>query len=138
MQVNEIFNLTFCLKQVWKKYTCQVSASGICSTPGRLTPIFYNQMAAAVSVSYVLYRYAPFLIGLQDCTFARKTFTDISNYHCPGLRRYSEWTYIGLVMVSAAVMLSMIFWVIYARERRHRVYTKMVMARSLDEEHKAT
>jgi hypothetical protein len=27
-------------------------------------------------------------------------------------------------MVSSAVMLSLVFWVIYARERRHRVYTK--------------
>ncbi|XP_040999067.1 uncharacterized protein LOC121244896 isoform X1 [Juglans microcarpa x Juglans regia] len=124
--------------KVWKDYTCQVSASGICATPGRLTPIFYSQMAAAVNVSYGLYRYAPFLIGLEDCTFARKTFRDISKDHCPGLRRYSEWIYIGLVIVSAAVMLSMIFWVIYARERRHRVYTKNLMARSLDEEDKAT
>lgn len=84
-------------------------------------------MASAVNVSYALYRYGPFLVNLQDCTFVRDTFTDISRDHCPGLQRYSKWIYIGLFMVSAAVMLSLIFWVIYARERRHRVYTKNLM-----------
>lgn len=110
--------------QVWKNYVCKASASGICTTPGRVTPSIYNQMTAAVNVSYGLYHYGPFLVNLEDCTFARDTFTSISGVYCPGLRRYSQWIYIGLVMVSAAVMLSLIFWVIYARERRHRVYTK--------------
>ncbi|XP_030546707.1 uncharacterized protein LOC115752594 isoform X1 [Rhodamnia argentea] len=123
--------------RVWKNYTCQVSSSGICTTPGRLTPSFYNQMVNAVNVSYGLYHYGPFLVGLQDCTFVRDTFTAISGNHCPGLRRYSQWIYIGLVLVSAAVMLSLIFWVIYARERRHRVYTKQFMARSLEDQDKA-
>ncbi|TYH12378.1 hypothetical protein ES288_A06G062800v1 [Gossypium darwinii] len=116
--------------EVWKKYTCNISTpSGICTTPGRLTPQFYSQMSAAVNISYGLYRYGPFLVNLQDCTFVRDTFTDISHDHCPGLRRYSQWIYIGLVIVSAAVMLSLMFWVIYARERRHRVYTKQHDAR---------
>ncbi|KAK9042740.1 hypothetical protein V6N11_071101 [Hibiscus sabdariffa] len=110
--------------EVWRNYICQTSSSGICSTPGRLTPQFYTQMSAAVNVSYGLYRYGPFLVNLQDCTFVRDAFTDISHEHCPGLRRYSRWIYTGLVIVSAAVMLSLVFWVIYARERRHRVYTK--------------
>ncbi|CAL0304901.1 unnamed protein product [Lupinus luteus] len=113
-------------KEVWKNYTCEVSSSGICQTPGRMTPNIYGQMSAAVNVSYALYHYGPFLVDLQDCTFVRKTFTDISHQYCPGLRRYTEWIYVGLVMVSAAVMLSLIFWVIYARERRHRVYTKLM------------
>ncbi|XP_059454188.1 uncharacterized protein LOC132184534 [Corylus avellana] len=123
--------------EVWKNYVCQVSSSGICTTPGRLTPTFYNQMAAAVNVSYGLYRYAPFLVNLEDCTFVRDTFTGISNDHCPDLRRFSAWIYVGLVVVSAAVMFSLIFWVIYGRERRHRVYTKRSTARSLDNENKA-
>jgi hypothetical protein len=93
-------------------------------------------MAAAVNVSYGLYRYAPFLVNLEDCTFARDTFTGISNDHCPDLRRFSAWIYVGLVIVSAAVMFSLIFWVIYGRERRHRVYTKRHMHRSLDDENK--
>ncbi|KAL5547702.1 hypothetical protein UlMin_002933 [Ulmus minor] len=120
--------------QVWKNYVCEVSEDGLCTTTGRLTPKFHEQMAAAVNVSYGLYRYGPFLVDLQDCTFVRQTFTDIGNTYCPGLRRYSQWLYIGLVMVSAAVMLSLIFWVIYARERRHRVYTKQFIGRSVGED----
>ncbi|KAF7838801.1 transmembrane protein [Senna tora] len=112
--------------EVWKSYTCTVSASGICDSPGRMTPTIYSQMAAALNVSYGLYHYGPFLVDLQDCTFVRKTFSDISNQYCPGLRKYTQWIYVGLVVVSAAVMLSLIFWVIYARERRHRVYTKQL------------
>uniref|UniRef100_A0A7N0RA57 Uncharacterized protein n=1 Tax=Kalanchoe fedtschenkoi TaxID=63787 RepID=A0A7N0RA57_KALFE len=109
---------------VWQNYVCKVSASGNCTTPGRITPDTYSQLAAAVNISYALYQYGPFLVDLQDCTFVRQTFTDITREHCPDLRLYSKWVYIGLAMVSAAVMLSLIFWVIYARERRHRVYTK--------------
>ncbi|XP_020221347.1 uncharacterized protein LOC109804020 [Cajanus cajan] len=113
--------------EVWKNYTCEVSSSGICKTPGRMTPTIYGQMEAAVNISYGLYHYGPFLVGLQDCTFVRQTFTDISNDYCPGLQTNSQWIYIGLVLVSAAVMLALIFWVIYARERRHRVYTKQFL-----------
>ncbi|XAR69409.1 hypothetical protein NMG60_11000974 [Bertholletia excelsa] len=115
--------------QVWKGYVCEVSESGICTTTGRLTPTIYGQMAAGLNVSYGLYHYGPFLVALQDCTFVRQTFTDITTDHCPGLRRYSQWVYIGLVVVSGAVMLSLAFWVIYGRERRHRVYTKQLLAR---------
>ncbi|GAV60559.1 hypothetical protein CFOL_v3_04089 [Cephalotus follicularis] len=110
--------------QVWSNYVCQVSADGICTTTGRLTPDFYNQMEAVVSLSNGLITYGPFLVELQDCTFVRETFSDINKFHCPALQRFSRLIYIGLVMVSTAVMLSLIFWVIYGRERRHRVYTK--------------
>ncbi|KAF6147650.1 hypothetical protein GIB67_031641 [Kingdonia uniflora] len=112
--------------QVWHNYICQASPAGICMTTGRLTPDSYNQMAAAVNVSFGLHHYGPFLVQLEDCTFVRETFTEISRAHCPGLRKYSKWIYSGLVMVSAAVMLSLIFWVIYARERKHRVYNKFI------------
>ncbi|KAH8482809.1 hypothetical protein H0E87_030040 [Populus deltoides] len=118
------------VNQVWSSYVCQVSPSGICATTGRLTPTFYSQMSAAINVSYGLNNYAPFLIELGDCTFARETFSDIYKDHCPSLRRYSRWIYIGLVMVSTAVMLSLIFWVIYGRERRHRVYSKQLVSES--------
>ncbi|XLS86124.1 hypothetical protein HN51_036290 [Arachis hypogaea] len=114
--------------KVWNNYICEVSSSGICKTPGRMTPTIYGQMAAAVNISFALYHYGPFLVDLEDCTFVRQTFTDISHRHCPGLRKYSQWIYSGLVLVSAAVMLSLIFWVIYARERRHRVYTKQFIS----------
>lgn len=116
--------------QVWGSYVCQVSPSGICTTTGRLTPTFYSEMITGVSLSNGLYNYAPVLVQLQDCTFVRETFSDIYRDHCPGLRRYSRWIYIGLVMVSTSVMISLLFWVIYGRERRHRVYTKELTAES--------
>ncbi|KAI3967512.1 hypothetical protein MKX01_027250 [Papaver californicum] len=116
--------------KVWQSYVCDVSSTGICKTVGRITPEFYTQMNAAVNVSYGLYTYGPFLVNLQDCTFVRETFSTIGTEYCPGLRRYSQWIYVGLVLVSSAVMLSLIFWVIYARERRHRVYTKQFLVQS--------
>ncbi|KAI3730008.1 hypothetical protein L6452_18684 [Arctium lappa] len=116
--------------QVYSRFVCEVSASGICTTTGRLTPDFYSQMSAGIKLSYGLYLYGPFLVDLQDCTFVRQTFTDITQDYCPGLRRYSNWIYIGLLMVSLAVLLSLVFWVIYGRERRHRVYTKTLVART--------
>ncbi|KAG8639359.1 uncharacterized protein LOC110631069 [Manihot esculenta] len=122
--------------EVWKNYICQ-DQSGICKTTGRITPSTYNQMATAVNLSYGLRRYGPFLVSLQDCTFVRQTLTVISHSYCPNLRRYTEWIYVGLVMVSAAVMLSLIFWVIYARERRHRVYTKQLLSRGMESRDKA-
>ncbi|XWS19125.1 hypothetical protein CRYUN_Cryun32bG0104800 [Craigia yunnanensis] len=110
----------------WKKYVCQVSAAGICTTAGRLTPKMYNQMSSAVNVSFGLYNYSTFLASLVDCTAIRDTFKDISQNHCPGLRKYSQWVYIGLVTATGSVMFSLIFWVLYARERRHRKYTKRI------------
>lgn len=109
---------------VWRTYACEASASGICSTQGRLTPDIFGQMTVAVNISYGLYHYGPFFADLQDCTFVRETFATISGRDCPGLRQHSRWIYIGLVVVSVAVMLSLICWVIFARERRHRTYTK--------------
>lgn len=116
--------------QVWKGYVCQsavVSGSEICTTVGRVTPSIYNQMTAAVTVSRGLYYYVPFLTQLEDCSFVRETFTAIHENNCPGLEQNSKRVYIGLVMVSGAVMLSLIFWVIYARERRHRTYNKQFL-----------
>ncbi|XP_045805949.1 uncharacterized protein LOC123898949 [Trifolium pratense] len=110
--------------QVYGNFVCQVSPSEICTTQGRLTPTFYNQISAGINVGNALYNYAPSLVELQDCTFVRETFTDIYNDHCPGLRRYSRWIYAGLLMVSFAVMFSLIFWVVYGRERKHRLYSK--------------
>ncbi|XP_071693975.1 uncharacterized protein [Rutidosis leptorrhynchoides] len=119
--------------QIYSQFVCQVSPSGICITTGRLTPNFYSQMSAGIKLSYGLFLYGPFLVDLQDCTFVRQTFTDISRDHCPSLRRNSNWIYIGLLMVSLAVLLSLVFWVIYGRERRHRVYTKTLITQTEDE-----
>lgn len=87
----------------------------------------YDQMYTAVNVSDGLTEYGPFLAGLLDCSFVRVTFTGIHKDHCPDLNKFSEWVYIGLAMVSAAVMLSLVLWVLYARERKHRKYTKLVI-----------
>ncbi|XP_047966767.1 uncharacterized protein LOC125211111 [Salvia hispanica] len=113
--------------QVWKNYECQV-ANNKCTTVGRLMPSMYDQMSGAVNVSYGLYHYGPFLTDLVDCTFVRDTFATIHKDHCPDLRLYSKLVYIGLVKVSAAVMFSLVFWMVYARERRHRKYTKLADA----------
>ncbi|KAH1252787.1 hypothetical protein GmHk_04G009661 [Glycine max] len=110
--------------QVYGNFVCRVSPSEICMTQGRLTPTFYNQISAGINVGNSLYNYAPSLIELQDCTFVRETLSDISKDHCPDLRRHSRWIYIGLVMVSFAVMFSLIFWIVYGRERRHRLHRK--------------
>ncbi|KAF5739053.1 hypothetical protein HS088_TW12G00251 [Tripterygium wilfordii] len=115
--------------QEWMNYVCQVSDnSSVCITEGRLIPKYYNAMTAAANVSYALYQYSPFLVGLGDCSFVRKTFSDINADHCPDLKSKSKLIYIGLVMVSAAVMLSLISWVFYTRERRHRVYHRQFIA----------
>ncbi|KAE9586933.1 hypothetical protein Lalb_Chr23g0268391 [Lupinus albus] len=110
--------------QVYGNFVCQVSASEICMTQGRLTPTFYNQISAAINVGNALYNYAPSLLDLLDCTFVRETFSDITRDHCPGLQRYSGWIYIGLLIVSFAVLFSLIFWIVYGRERRLRLYTQ--------------
>ncbi|XP_071694349.1 uncharacterized protein [Rutidosis leptorrhynchoides] len=114
--------------QVWKDYVCQVSAKDMCTNVGRLTPTMYDQMSAAANVSSGLKKYGPYLVGLLNCTVVRDTFTVIHTDHCPGLIKYSRWVYIGLAMVSAAVMFSLLLWVLYARERRHRKYTKLMVA----------
>ncbi|XP_011084611.1 uncharacterized protein LOC105166530 [Sesamum indicum] len=110
--------------EVWSGYVCQTSPSGICVTTGRLNPTLYDQMAATINVSYGLYRYGPFLVELEDCSFVRQTFLEIEATYCPGLGKYSQRVYVGLVMVATAVMLSLVFWVIYGRERWRRLYTK--------------
>ncbi|KAI3766221.1 hypothetical protein L2E82_16273 [Cichorium intybus] len=113
--------------RVWRNYVCQVSKNDACTTVGRLTPKMYKQMSDAVNVSDGLTESGPFLAGLLDCSFVRDTFIGIHKDHCPDLNNFSEWIYIGLAMVSAAVMLSLVLWVLYARERKHRKYTKLVV-----------
>ncbi|XP_076939738.1 uncharacterized protein LOC143608631 [Bidens hawaiensis] len=114
--------------EVWKKYVCEVNINNTCTTVGRLTPTMYNHMTAAANVSAGLTYYGPFLAGLMDCSFVRYTFTMVHKDHCPDMTEYSKWVYIGLAMVSVAVMLSLVLWVLYARERKHRMYTKLAFA----------
>lgn len=113
--------------QVWRNYECNVALINgveICQTVGRVTPTLYDQINGAVSVGYALYHYAPFLVQLEDCSFVRDTFSSIEQRNCPSLRKHTNWVFAGLTLVSAAVMLSTVFWVVYARERRHRTFNK--------------
>ncbi|GMI73117.1 hypothetical protein like AT2G12400 [Hibiscus trionum] len=113
-------------EEEWKKYVCQVSETGSCTTPGRLTPDLYNEMSNAVNVSDGLYESSHFIAALVDCTIIEDAFKNITQNHCPKLKVYSAWVYSGLVTATISVMFSMLFWVLYARERKHRKYTKSV------------
>ncbi|KAI7726121.1 hypothetical protein M8C21_020200 [Ambrosia artemisiifolia] len=112
--------------KVWSNYVCQVSSNDTCTTTGRLTPKMYQQMSVAVNVTHGLTKYGSFMTGLLDCSFVRETFIEIHKDHCPDLNRFSEWVYIGLAVVSAAVMLSLVLWVLYGREKKHRRYNKLM------------
>lgn len=106
--------------QAWSSFVCQVNQNGTCITTGRLTPALYGQMASCANISTGLINNAPFLVQLQDCSYAKQTFRDITNNNCPGLRRYGYRVYVGLAILSTAVMLSLVFWIICSRERRQR------------------
>ncbi|CAJ2634611.1 unnamed protein product [Trifolium pratense] len=104
--------------EVWKSYTPSENDNMI----GLMTPSLYRQLTTIVNVSYGLYHYGPFLVDLIDCTFVRKMFIDINNNYCPGLNKYTKHIYWALVVVSVAVMLSLIFWIVYERHLHHRHY----------------
>ncbi|CAI8610443.1 unnamed protein product [Vicia faba] len=109
--------------EVWKNYSCEVSGSdNHCRTTGRITPFIYKQLTTVVNVTYSLYHYGPFLVDLMDCTFVRKTFIDINNNYCPSLEKCTKWIYWGLFVVSAAVMLSLIFWIFCENQPYHSHY----------------
>ncbi|KAJ3679159.1 hypothetical protein LUZ60_017170 [Juncus effusus] len=114
-------------QQVWNGYICNttiISGNEICTNVGRLTPTIYSHISSALNVSYGIYYYGPYLSGLADCTFVRQTFKSITENNCPSLERYSGFVYGGLLVVSVSVMLSLVFWILYARERRERKYQK--------------
>lgn len=109
--------------QVWQNYTCAVSESGSCTSPGRITPDIYDQLVAAVNVSYALDHYAPLLLSLQDCGFVRQTFNSITTDYCPDLEHGLNMVNIGLALISIGVMLCLILWIVYAnRPRREEVF----------------
>lgn len=114
---------------VWQNYTCTVSDSGVCTSPGRVTPEIYTQLVAAVNVSYALDYYAPLLLSLQDCKFVRDTFTTITTSHCSHLERYLDMVNAGLALISVGVMLCLVLWIVYAnRPQREEVFAKMCAA----------
>jgi hypothetical protein len=81
-----------------------------------VTPAEYSQMTAAASISQGLYWFGSFLMLLQGCSFARETFTAISD-NCPGFERYRRHVYAGLHVISGAMMLSIVFWMVHTRRR---------------------
>ncbi|KAK8675917.1 hypothetical protein V6N13_033976 [Hibiscus sabdariffa] len=113
-------------KEEWKKYVCQVSEEGNCTTPGRLTPDMYEEMSKAVNISDGLYNSSFVIADIVDCTVVEDAFRNITLDHCPNLMKYSAWVYGGLVTSTISVMFCLFFWVLYAREREHRNYTKRI------------
>ncbi|XP_047340447.1 uncharacterized protein LOC124944033 [Impatiens glandulifera] len=75
--------------EVWKGYVCEVS-TGICTTPGRITPEAYTELISSLNVSYAHYEYGSFLVDLVDSTYVKETFMDISNNFCPSLRHSTK------------------------------------------------
>lgn len=70
------------------------------------------------------------MLDLIDSTYLRETFSDISKDYCPSLEHHTRRMYIAFSSSSATVMFSMILWVFYSRERRHRAYNKSSMVRT--------
>ncbi|KAL3830819.1 hypothetical protein ACJIZ3_019621 [Penstemon smallii] len=113
--------------QVWQNYTCTVSAQGLCSSVGRLTPDIYTQLVAAVNVSYALEYYTPPLLSLQNCNFVRDTFKNITSNYCPRLEQYLRIVNAGLALISVGVMLSLALWILYANrpQREEEAFAKL-------------
>ncbi|CAK7326693.1 unnamed protein product [Dovyalis caffra] len=111
---------------VWQSYTCMVSASGQCTTVGRVTPDIYRQLVAAVNESYALEYYTPVLLSLQDCKFVRDTFQEITSSHCPSLEHYLKIVNAGLGLISVGVLLCLVLWILYANHpQREEVFAKL-------------
>lgn len=104
--------------EAWQSYTCTVSALGICTSAGRVTPSMYNQLVAAVNVSYALEHYAPPLLSLQDCNFVLHTFREITSSYCPSLEDHLRVVNAGLGLISAGVLLCLVLWMLYSSRSR--------------------
>ncbi|KAI4373243.1 hypothetical protein MLD38_011389 [Melastoma candidum] len=110
---------------VWKNYTCEVSASGQCITPGRITPNIYVQLIGAVNESYALEHYTPPLLRLQSCEFVKETFQEITSHYCPPLESHLRMVNAGLGLISIGVLLCFVLWILYAnRPQREEVFVK--------------
>lgn len=117
--------------QVWQKYVCQVSESGVCTTVGRVTPDIYPQMVAAVNESYALQHYTPPLLSLQNCNFVRETFHNITIAYCPHLHHHLKIVNIGLAMISVGILLCLLLWILYANHpEREDASAKLSLSRN--------
>ncbi|CAJ1951341.1 unnamed protein product [Sphenostylis stenocarpa] len=105
----------------YQSFICNTSPSGLCITMGRLTPSLYSKIMVANNLSDSLHRHGPLLARLVDCSFVIDTFDQINKDDCPSFKRYTHQTFIGLVLVSAAVMCSVILWVVFVEERRAQI-----------------
>ncbi|OIW15123.1 hypothetical protein TanjilG_08610 [Lupinus angustifolius] len=117
---------------VWKKYECEVSEYGICTTIGRVTPEIYIELEAAVIASYALEHYTPPLLSLQNCNFVRDTFKEITSSYCPPLNHYLKIINAGLTLISVGVLLCLVLWKLYAnRPQREEVFVKQSLAEKI-------
>ncbi|MBA0772837.1 hypothetical protein Gotri_008152, partial [Gossypium trilobum] len=99
---------------VWQNFTCMVSASGLCTTTGRITPDRFMQLVAAVNESFALEHYTPLLLCLQNCDFVRDTFQKIGSNYCHPLEHYLKIVNAGLGLISVGVLLCLVLWIFYA------------------------
>ncbi|MCO5585706.1 hypothetical protein L7F22_039642 [Adiantum nelumboides] len=107
--------------QEWQPYVCSnPAASQGCQLSGRLTPQLYDQLNRSVGVVDGLNDNIPFLLDLANCQFVRQVFTTIRQEHCPPLRKYIKWQYIGLALISGGFMFAIWLWIVFNRRRRHR------------------
>ncbi|RDY03934.1 hypothetical protein CR513_12411, partial [Mucuna pruriens] len=105
---------------VWKKYECEISEYGVCTTIGRVTPEIYLELVAAVNESYALEHYTPLLLSLQNCNFVRETFKEITSRYCPPLNHYLKVINVGLGLISIGVLLCLVLWILYANHPKGR------------------
>ncbi|XP_027361566.1 uncharacterized protein LOC113869444 isoform X1 [Abrus precatorius] len=117
---------------VWKKYVCEISEYGICTTVGRVTPEIYLELVAAVNESYAFEHYTPLLLSLQNCNFVRETFKEITTRHCPPLNHYLKVINVGFGLISIGVLLCLVLWILYAnRPKREEAFVKLNLAQKL-------
>lgn len=109
-------------EQVYKGFVC-TTKDNMCNSEGRLTPELYREVMIAANTSNILQRDGPRLIDLADCTFVAETFDEITKNHCPPMRLYTNHIFIGLMLLSLALMLSLTLWVDFATERQKRKYS---------------
>ncbi|KAF3450928.1 hypothetical protein FNV43_RR07017 [Rhamnella rubrinervis] len=106
----------------WRNYVCEVSETGRCTTVGRLRPNMYEELVGTLNVSYALYHYGPFLVDVEECLSVRDAVREIGEDHCPSLRRHTICIAMLLAMVSASLMVSVIFWLLHSRHNQKCSY----------------
>ncbi|QCE02138.1 hypothetical protein DEO72_LG8g149 [Vigna unguiculata] len=81
----------------------------------------------ATNLSDSLYRNGPVFALLLNCSLVIETFDEINNNDCPSFKINSHQIYIGLALVSTAVMCSVILWVVFVKERQVQISSKKTM-----------